>query len=174
MLLIIILFRNVSLEYDYNPSRFRETWSCLIWKVEEGRKSLWMTFRPLPLHMIKQSIIHGWNPLGLKLLDGPLVMMRFCTLWNSPSDGKKVYVVNQKALESIKVQNQKFSVGYRYFNCLFIYQNHIGELGPESVAKFQAASTNYSIEGLFQVASERSFKLLDQTFVIQNVCTKCY
>ncbi|RYP64890.1 hypothetical protein DL769_006498 [Monosporascus sp. CRB-8-3] len=120
-----------------------------------------ITFEPLPISMIEQSIARGGNSLGLKPSDGPLVVVLFYTSWDSPSDDKKVYDVNKEALQNIddEAQSKNVSASYRYMNYTFTDQDPIGSYGPESKAHLQTVSAKYDPEGFSQVAGAGPFKL---------------
>ncbi|KAI1370568.1 hypothetical protein F4677DRAFT_438049 [Hypoxylon crocopeplum] len=120
-----------------------------------------ITFEPLPMSMIEQSISRGGNSLGLKPSDGPLVVVLFYTSWDSPNDDKLVYDVNKKALENIdnEAQSKNVSVPYRYLNYAFTHQDPFSSYGPESKAHLQAVSSKYDPEGFFQTVSAGPFKL---------------
>ncbi|RYP61823.1 hypothetical protein DL771_009989 [Monosporascus sp. 5C6A] len=120
-----------------------------------------ITFEPVPISLIEQSISRGGNSLGLKASDGPLVVVLFYTSWESPSDDKKVYEVNKEALGTIdsEAQSKKVSAAYRYLNYTFTHQDPISSYGPESKAHLQAVSTKYDPEGFFQTAGVGPFKL---------------
>lgn len=120
-----------------------------------------ITFEPLPLSLIEQSESCGGNSLGLKLSDGPLVVVLFYTSWDNSSDDDKVYEVNKKALESIdrEAQRKSVSVPYRYLNYASPHQDPISSYGPDSKAHLQAVSAKYDPQGFFQTAGAGPFKL---------------
>ncbi|KAI1503598.1 FAD-binding domain-containing protein [Biscogniauxia marginata] len=120
-----------------------------------------ITFEPLPISIIEQSIVRGGNSLGLKPSDGPLVVVLFYTSWDSPSDDEKVYDVNKTALKDIddEAQRKDVSAPYRYLNYAFTYQDPMSSYGPESKAHLQAVSAKYDPEGFFQAAGAGPFKL---------------
>ncbi|KAK7743428.1 hypothetical protein SLS62_010572 [Diatrype stigma] len=120
-----------------------------------------ITFEPLPVSLIEQSIARGGNSLGLKPADGPLVVVLFYTSWDSPDDDKNVYDVNTESLENIdrEAQGNKVSASYRYLNYSFPHQDPISSYGPESRAHLLAVSAKYDPEGFFQAAGVGPFKL---------------
>lgn len=121
-----------------------------------------ITFEPLPVSMIEQSIARGGNSLGLKPSDGPLVVVLFYTSWDNPSDDQKVYDIIEEALKNIdnKAQRRNKSAAfYRYLNYSFKYQDPISSYGPESKAHLQAVGEKYDPEGFFQIAGAGPFKL---------------
>ncbi|XXG98487.1 hypothetical protein Hte_004811 [Hypoxylon texense] len=139
-----------------------ETYRTSFERLKEVENLLFsITFEPLPVSMIDQSIARGGNSMGLKQSDGPLVVVMFYTSWDSPNDDKKVYDVNMKALEAIddEARSQNVSASYRYLNYAFTHQDPIGSYGPESKAHLQAVSTKYDPEGFFQTAVAGPFKL---------------
>ncbi|KAI0384946.1 FAD-binding domain-containing protein [Hypomontagnella monticulosa] len=120
-----------------------------------------ITFEPLHVSMMKQSIARGGNSLGLKPSDGPLVVILFYTSWDSPNDDKKVYDVNKKGLEAIdnEAQRRSVSASYRYLNYASLHQDPITSYGPESKAHLRAVSAKYDPERFFQTAGVGPFKL---------------
>lgn len=120
-----------------------------------------ITFEPLPVSMIKQSVARGGNSLGLKPSDGPLVVVLLYTSWDNSSDDEMVYDVNKGALENIDKEAQKRDVyaSYRYLNYAFTHQDPIGSYGPVSKAHLKSVSAKYDPEGFFQTTGAGSFKL---------------
>ncbi|RYO88963.1 hypothetical protein DL764_008653 [Monosporascus ibericus] len=110
-----------------------------------------ISFEPVPVSLIEQSISRGGNSLGLKTSDGPLVVVLFYTSWDSPSDDKIVYEVNKEALETIdsEAQRKKVSAAYRYLNYTLTHQDPISSYGSESKTHLQAVSAKYDPEGFF-------------------------
>ncbi|KAI1653887.1 FAD-binding domain-containing protein [Daldinia decipiens] len=139
-----------------------ETYHAAFEKLKEVENLLFsITFEPLPVSMIEQSIARGGNSLGLKPSDGPLIVILFYNSWDSPEHDEKVYDVNKKALEVIdkEAQSRSVSAAYRYLNYAFTHQDPISSYGPESKAHLQAVSAKYDPEGFFQIAGVGPFKL---------------
>lgn len=71
-----------------------------------------MTFEPLAVSMMEQSIARGGNSLGLKPSNGPLVVVLFYTSWDNSNDDGVVYNVNKVALENIDNEAQSKELVY--------------------------------------------------------------
>ncbi|KAK8034303.1 FAD-binding protein [Apiospora rasikravindrae] len=120
-----------------------------------------MTFEPLPLPMMEQSISRGGNSLGLDPAHGPLVVVMFYTSWDQPEDDEVVSSVSKEALERIDIEAQSRGVSaqYRYLNYALPHQDPLGSYGPENNARLQAVSAKYDPERFFQKAGVGPFKL---------------
>ncbi|KAI0006958.1 FAD-binding domain-containing protein [Xylariaceae sp. FL0662B] len=120
-----------------------------------------ITFEPLPVSLMEQSVARGGNSLGLKPSDGPLVVVLFYTSWDSPSDDEIVYSVNKEALQAIdnEAQRKRVSASYLYFSYTSTHQDPIGSYGAESKKRLQAVSAKYDPDGFFQTAVAKPFKL---------------
>ncbi|KAI0842313.1 FAD-binding domain-containing protein [Hypoxylon sp. FL0890] len=143
---------------EYAVDKYRVSFE----KLKEVKNLLFsITFEPLPISMLEQSIARGRNSLGLKPSDGPLVIVMFYTSWDSPSDDKKVYDANRNALEDIdnEAQRRSASVSYRYLNYASPHQDPISSYGPESKAYLQAVSARYDPDGFFQTGGAGPHKL---------------
>ncbi|TGJ86546.1 hypothetical protein E0Z10_g2234 [Xylaria hypoxylon] len=94
-----------------------------------------ITFEPIPVSLIEQSIARGGNPLGLKPSDGPLVVILLYTSWDKPSDDDQVYEVNKEALQEIeaKALDKNVYSPYLYMNYAFPHQDPINSYGSEKI-----------------------------------------
>ncbi|OTB09989.1 hypothetical protein K445DRAFT_380509 [Daldinia sp. EC12] len=131
-------------------------------KLKEMHNLLFsITFEPLPVSIMEQSIVRGGNSLGLKPSDGPLVAILFYSSWDNPKDDQTVFDVSKEALDVIdqEAQSKSVSASYRYLNYASTYQDPISSYGPESKAHLQAVSEKYDPEGFFQNAGVGPFKL---------------
>ncbi|KAI1148201.1 hypothetical protein F4825DRAFT_470629 [Nemania diffusa] len=120
-----------------------------------------ITFEPIPVSLIEQSIARGGNSLGLKPSDGPLVVVLLYTAWDNSDDDEKVYEANKEALQVIKeeaVDNNVYSP-YLYMNYAFLHQDPIDSYGSENKANLQAISAKYDPEGFFQTAGVGPWKI---------------
>ncbi|KAI8947754.1 hypothetical protein F4801DRAFT_592358 [Xylaria longipes] len=115
-----------------------------------------ITFEPIPVSLIEQSIARGrdGNSLGLKPSDGPLVVVLLYTSWDKSSDDEKVYEVNKEALQIIeaKAVDTNLYLPYLYMNYAFPHQDPITAYGSESKANLQA--------GFFQTSGVGPWKIL--------------
>ncbi|KAI5923884.1 FAD-binding domain-containing protein [Camillea tinctor] len=139
-----------------------ETYHASLEKLKGVKNLLFsITFESLPASIIQQSMARGGNSLGLKPSDGPLVIVLFYSSWDSPSDDKKVYDVNEEAIENIDKEAQRKNVAarYRYLNYASATQDPISSYGPDSKAHLQTVSAKYDPEGFFQTAGAGLFKL---------------
>ncbi|KAI1754034.1 hypothetical protein F4782DRAFT_545374 [Xylaria castorea] len=120
-----------------------------------------VTFEPIPVSLIEQSIARGGNSLGLKPSDGPLVVVLLYTSWDNSSDDEKVYEANKEALHIIEAmaKNTNQYSPYIYMNYAFSHQDPITSYGSESKATLQAVSAKYDPEGFFQTAGVGPWKI---------------
>ena len=120
-----------------------------------------MTFEPIPVSTMENSISRGGNSMGLKPENGPVVVVLFYTSWDSASDDELVYNVNRDALASIEkeAQSNDVSSSYRYLNYAFPHQDPFGSYGPEAKAELLRVSAKYDPDGFFQSAGAGPFKL---------------
>ncbi|KAI1209700.1 FAD-binding domain-containing protein [Annulohypoxylon truncatum] len=120
-----------------------------------------ITFEPIPVSMMENSIIRGGNSLGLKPEDGPLVVVLFYTSWDNASDDELVYDVNKEAIATIEkeAQDKNVSASYRYLNYTFPNQDPFASYGPESKAHLLKTSAKYDPDGFFESAGAGPFKL---------------
>ena len=104
-----------------------------------------LTFEPLPVSMLEQSVVRGGNAFGLKPEDGPLVVLLLYTSWERSSDDEKVYEVNNKALEAInhEAEERKVAASYRYLNYACPPQDPIVSYAPESHRRLREVSAKY-------------------------------
>lgn len=131
-------------------------------RLEEVANLLFsMTFEPIPVSIMENSISRGGNSMGLKPEDGPVVVVLFYTSWDSASDDELVYNVNKDALASIEKEAQSNDVfsSYRYLNYAFPHQDPFSSYGPEAKAELLRVSAKYDPDGFFQSAGAGPFKL---------------
>lgn len=120
-----------------------------------------ITFEPLPVSIMEQSIARGGNSLGLKPSDGTLVVVLLYTSWDSPSHDEKGYDVNKEALGAIEkeAQSKGVSASYRYMKYAFPGQDAISSYGLESKPHLRAVSERCNPESFFQIAGVGPFKI---------------
>lgn len=120
-----------------------------------------ITFEPIPVQLISQSIARGGNATGLTPSDGPLVVVLFYVSYDSPADDEKVIAVAKQALQVIEeeARNRDVYHPWVYLNYAFPHQDPIGSYGAESQAQLQKVGKKYDPEGFFQVVGAGSFKL---------------
>jgi hypothetical protein len=139
-----------------------ETYQAAFEKLKGVKNLIFsITFEPLPVSLMGQSIARGGNALGLKPSDGPLVVVLFYSSWDSSSDDETIYTVNKEALVRIEKEAESRSVlaSYLYMKYAFTHQDPIGSHGAESQAHLQAVSAKYDPEGFFLAAGAGPFKL---------------
>ncbi|KAJ2986360.1 hypothetical protein NUW58_g5067 [Xylaria curta] len=122
-----------------------------------------ITFEPIPVSLIEQSIARGGNSLGLSPSDGPLVVVLLYTSWDKSSDDERIYEVNKEALQIIEAKALETNVysPYLYMNYAFSHQDPIASYGSESKATLQAVSAKYDPDGFFQTAGVGPWKILE-------------
>ncbi|KAI0114416.1 hypothetical protein GGR51DRAFT_443933 [Nemania sp. FL0031] len=143
---------------DYAVETFRAAYSKL---KGIGGLLYSITFEPIPMSLIQQSVSNGGNSLGLKPSDGPLVVILLYSSWDKSSDDETIYEVNKHALHAIeaKARENNASSPFLYMNYAFPrYQDAIASYGPESKAQLQAVSKKYDPEGFFQKAGVGPWK----------------
>ncbi|KAI1120564.1 hypothetical protein F5Y10DRAFT_258109 [Nemania abortiva] len=143
---------------NYAVETFRATYS----KLKEVANFLYsITFEPIPVSLIKQSIARGGNSLGLKASDGPLVVVLLYSSWDKTGDDESIYEANKEALRAIeaKALNSNASSPYLYMNYAFPHQDPINSYGSECRTQLQAVSKEYDPEGFFQKAGVGPWKL---------------
>lgn len=120
-----------------------------------------LTFEPLPVPMMEQSVARGGNSLGLDPSQGPLVVVMFYTSWDKADDDERVFRASKEALERVDTEARRRAVfaRYRYLNYAFPRQDAIGSYGRESIAQLRAVSAKYDPTGFFQKAGVGPFKL---------------
>ncbi|OTA58986.1 FAD-binding domain-containing protein [Hypoxylon sp. EC38] len=120
-----------------------------------------ITFEPIPVSLIDNSISHGGNSLGLRPEDGPLVVVLLYTSWDNASDDELVYNANKDSIATIEkeAQAKNVSASYRYLNYMFPHQNPFSSFGPESKAQLLKASAKYDPDGFFEYAGAGPFKI---------------
>ncbi|XDG09978.1 hypothetical protein ABKA04_009593 [Annulohypoxylon sp. FPYF3050] len=105
-----------------------------------------ITFEPIPVSLIDNSIAHGGNSLGLKPEDGPLVVVLLYTSWDNASDDDLVYNVNKEAIATLEEEAQDKNDPFTSY-------------GPESKAQLLKTSAKYDPDGFFESAGAGPFKL---------------
>ncbi|KAI0014685.1 FAD-binding domain-containing protein [Xylariomycetidae sp. FL0641] len=120
-----------------------------------------ITFEPLPVSLMEQSVARGGNVLGLEPSGGPLVVVMLYTSWDKPVDDQKVYSVSKSAIEAIESEAKRTNVfaAYKYLKYSFNHQDPFSSYGPESKEHLQAVSAKYDPQGFFQVSGAAPFKL---------------
>ncbi|KAK9780405.1 putative FAD-binding PCMH-type domain-containing protein [Seiridium cardinale] len=132
-----------------------KTYSAAFEKLKGVENLLFsMTFEPLPVSMIKESQVRGGNSLGLKLSEGPLVVVLFYTSWDNVKDDSIVYEVNKTALEKIdnEARRNQVAASYRHSNYIFTGQDHVSPYGNDTRAYLKAVSAKYDPERFFEEA----------------------
>ena len=121
-----------------------------------------ISFEPVPVSLMKQSVARGGNAFGLDPSDGPLVVVLFYTSWDKAGDDELVYGATKASLESIdkEAQVNGVSAEYSYVNYAFPgYNKPVASYGPEREAFLQKVGKKYDPDGFFQTAGVGPFKL---------------
>ncbi|PSN73621.1 FAD-binding domain-containing protein [Corynespora cassiicola Philippines] len=120
-----------------------------------------ITFEPIPVQLISQSIARSGNAMGLKPSDGPLVIILFYASWDSAEEDENVIEVAKEALEKIETEAKSMNVHHPwlYLNYAFPHQDPIGSYGAENRAQLQAVGKKYDPECFFQLVCAEPFKL---------------
>jgi hypothetical protein len=120
-----------------------------------------LTLQPYPVSLLRKSVEHGGNSLGLSPSDGPLVSILLLTTWQNKSDDDVIFKTMREALENIKAvaAAKNTAVDYVFMNYAAAFQDPISSYGAENKRKLQLVSKKYDPEGLFQKGVPGGFKL---------------
>ncbi|PQE05921.1 oxidoreductase FAD-binding protein [Rutstroemia sp. NJR-2017a BVV2] len=120
-----------------------------------------LTLQPYPVSLLRKSVEHGGNSLGLSPSDGPLVSVLLLTTWQNKSDDEIIFNTMRGVLENIKkvAVAKNTAVDYVFMNYAAAFQDPISSYGAESKRKLQHVSKKYDPEGVFQKGVPGGFKL---------------
>lgn len=139
-----------------------EVYHAAFAKIKDVKNLLFsITFEPIPVSLIKQSVARGGNAMGLDPSDGPLMVVLFYTSWDERSDDEKMYAAVKEALATIEEEAKKNDVYslWLYLNYASPHQNAMASYSKESKARLEAVSKKYDADGFFQISGIGPCKL---------------
>ena len=103
----------------------------------------------------------GYNSQGLKVEDGPLIVVLVSSSWAKPSDDDTVIKMVEKMNADIQALAQERKMGHRYIfpNYAWTGQNVMQGYGEERLAELKSASEKWDPERFFQTVVTGGFKL---------------
>ncbi|KAJ8068118.1 hypothetical protein OCU04_003690 [Sclerotinia nivalis] len=117
--------------------------------------------------LVLQPLLPVWlhkgdtNPLGLRDVNEPLVLVSFTVNWQKDEDDEQLHAATRRSIEEIEriASKNGTSHPWRYLNYCANWQRPFEGYGEENLRFLQEVSRIYDPEGLFQKGCVGGFKL---------------
>ncbi|TKX22577.1 FAD-binding domain-containing protein 27 [Elsinoe australis] len=120
-----------------------------------------LIFQSISVPILEKMQKNGGNPLGLKVEDGPFMMVQMSVWWADAKDDDLIYKSTSDILGAIKAESKSRGkdADYVYMNYAAPFQDVIAGYGEENKNKLKDIAKKYDPKMVFQELQPGYFKL---------------